>query len=70
MSNETTNPSTNQTYHVCEIVRQSKHYLKGSTLYGVVRLTGLSLIIFRLYFYRRVQEKRPLSRTTVYGICS
>lgn len=69
MSNETTNPSTNQTNHVCEIKKTTSKRI-NTLLFGVVGLTGLSFIIFMLYFYTRVQEKRLLNRTTVKRICS
>lgn len=64
MSNETTNPSTNQTNHVCETKKTPSKWIK-TLLFGVVGLAGLSLIIFILYFYTRVLEKRLLNRATV-----
>lgn len=68
MSNETTNPSTNQTNHVFETKKTSSKRI--TLLFGVVGLKGLSFIIFMLYFYTRIQEKRLLNRTTVKRICS
>lgn len=62
MSNETTKPSTNPTNHVCETKKTLSKRI-STLLCGVVGLTGLSLIIFMLYFYTRVQEKRLLNRT-------
>lgn len=47
--NETTNPSTNLTNHVCE-TKETLSKMIYSLLFGVVGLTGLSLIIFILYF--------------------
>lgn len=64
MSNETKNPSTNQTNHICETKKTLSKRI-STLLFGVVGLTGLSLIIFMLYFYTRVQEKRLLNRATV-----
>lgn len=69
VSNETTNPSTNQTNHVFETKKTPTKRI-NTLLFGVVGLKGLSFIIFMLYFYTRIQEKRLLNRTTVKIICS
>lgn len=64
ISNDTTNSSTNLTNHVCE-TKERLLKRNRSVMFGVIGLTGMSFIIYMLYIYTRVLERRLLNTTTV-----